>query len=364
MSESLSAGRAKGKRMPLYQQVVRTMRDSIGSGELSPGAMAPSESQLIAKFNVSSTTARRALNELAQEGLIRRVQGKGSFITELAGVRKTRHIGVLYNDLLELAGTFPTRALHGINRATQQHDAQAVLMQFGQIRQSNAPAEALRAMAEHYRLDAMLLLSPSPAIWLTEVLNAGMPIAAPNFAYERDDVISVTSNSQTAMNRLAKRFQQMGHKRVAALRGRFDPDLVEGVRLNSYELPQDMGIDWCQENYAYFEQRNVRDQVAQLLAQAERPTGFLCWGYEAALTVLDEVRQRGWKVPADISVGFLGVPPGPSQMTGEVVPIEEIAAAAVQRLIHALDSEVPVTTPDLFDCQPHEGSTLGPASTA
>lgn len=361
MAEAQSTGRTPRKRQPLYQQMVRSLRESIRQGELSPGSMAPSESELIARFRVSSTTARRALNELAQEGLVRRVQGKGSFITELAGVQATRHVGVLYHDLLELAGTFPTLALRGINEATERLDAQAVLMQFGQIRRSASPAAALRAMAEHYRLDAMLLLSPTPVSWLTEVLQSGMPVAAPNFAYDREDIISVTTNDQAAIARLVARFKELGHHNVAVLRGQFDPALVEGVRLSKPVLPVDAGIQWQVEHYAYFRQHDVRKHVAQVLANAQRPTAFLCWGYEAALTTVDELRQRGWRVPEDVSVAFVGVPPGPSQVSGEVVPIDAIAAAAVERLIGSVDASVAVTLPAVFEMNPQKGSTLGQA---
>lgn len=66
---------------PLYKFVSDTIIQRIVSGELPPGAMLPSEIDLGAELNVSQGTARKALIELEQKGIIDRRQGRGSFVT-------------------------------------------------------------------------------------------------------------------------------------------------------------------------------------------------------------------------------------------------------------------------------------------
>lgn len=66
---------------PLYQVVIDTIVARIATGELSPGAMLPSETQLGAELGVSQGTARKALMELEARKLVQRVQGKGTFVT-------------------------------------------------------------------------------------------------------------------------------------------------------------------------------------------------------------------------------------------------------------------------------------------
>ncbi|MAB07275.1 MAG: GntR family transcriptional regulator [Rhodobacteraceae bacterium] len=66
---------------PLYQVVIDTIVDRIASGELPSGAMLPSETQLGAELGVSQGTARKALIELEQRGLVQRAQGRGTFVT-------------------------------------------------------------------------------------------------------------------------------------------------------------------------------------------------------------------------------------------------------------------------------------------
>jgi DNA-binding GntR family transcriptional regulator len=65
---------------PLYQQVAAVLRTRIESGELPVGRALPSETQLMGEFGVSRITARHAVRLLADEGLVKVVQGRGVFV--------------------------------------------------------------------------------------------------------------------------------------------------------------------------------------------------------------------------------------------------------------------------------------------
>ena len=54
----------------------------ILSKEFQPDQKISSETELKEKYNVSSTTVVKALNELVAEGYVYRVQGKGTFVTK------------------------------------------------------------------------------------------------------------------------------------------------------------------------------------------------------------------------------------------------------------------------------------------
>jgi GntR family transcriptional regulator len=66
---------------PLYQQLYSLLRSRIEQGELNAGDAIPSEKQLMATYGLSRVTTRRALQLLADESLIIRQPGKGSFVT-------------------------------------------------------------------------------------------------------------------------------------------------------------------------------------------------------------------------------------------------------------------------------------------
>lgn len=70
--------------MPLYHRLYVILRDRIASGAYPEGAILPSEFELTAAFSVSRITAKRALDELATEGLVERVRGRGTTVTDRA----------------------------------------------------------------------------------------------------------------------------------------------------------------------------------------------------------------------------------------------------------------------------------------
>lgn len=65
---------------PLYEQIKTALRDQILAGGLRPGARLPTESALCEQYSVSRITVVKALNDLMQDGLIERIQGKGSIV--------------------------------------------------------------------------------------------------------------------------------------------------------------------------------------------------------------------------------------------------------------------------------------------
>ena len=54
----------------------------IENGELRPGEKVPSENALAQRYQVSRMTARRALTELVDEGILMRTQGLGTFVSD------------------------------------------------------------------------------------------------------------------------------------------------------------------------------------------------------------------------------------------------------------------------------------------
>ena len=65
-------------RMPLYHQLFMIMRGRIYSGEHAIDERLPSEQELCIEFGVSRITAKRALDELAEAGLVIRERGRGT----------------------------------------------------------------------------------------------------------------------------------------------------------------------------------------------------------------------------------------------------------------------------------------------
>ncbi|GIF54239.1 GntR family transcriptional regulator [Asanoa iriomotensis] len=67
--------------VPVYRQLVDSIRAAIESGEFQPGRPIPSVVQLVQTYGVARGTALKALRVLVDEGLVEIVQGRGAYVT-------------------------------------------------------------------------------------------------------------------------------------------------------------------------------------------------------------------------------------------------------------------------------------------
>jgi GntR family transcriptional regulator len=73
---------------PLHIMISRQLRDRMIGGLYQPGDQLPSEHRLMSEFKVSRITARRAIANLTQQGLVTVRRGKGVFV---ASQQKVTH---------------------------------------------------------------------------------------------------------------------------------------------------------------------------------------------------------------------------------------------------------------------------------
>src|SRR5919197_861205 len=101
-ADGISALFAERSPMPLYHRLYVILRDRIASGTHPEGSVLPSEAELTAAFGVSRITAKRALDELAAEGLVERVRGRGTTVmARPAALPGARPISASIDGLLE-----------------------------------------------------------------------------------------------------------------------------------------------------------------------------------------------------------------------------------------------------------------------
>lgn len=157
------------------QQVQDWLRAGIRNGQWRAGDRLPSEAELCARFAVSRMTANRALRELQFEGLVRREQGRGSFVAELSRV----------------AARLELRDLHADVTARGHHHEAEVLA----LRRQRASAEVAHALA----------LRPAAAVFFCQLLHREQgrplqlesrwvaPAAAPDFLAQDFTAITPTA---------------------------------------------------------------------------------------------------------------------------------------------------------------------------
>ena len=72
--------------VPLYYQIELQLREAIESGRYRAGDRLPTESELRRQYGVSRITVRTALHRLEEDGLVSTKRGRGTFVTDQAGI--------------------------------------------------------------------------------------------------------------------------------------------------------------------------------------------------------------------------------------------------------------------------------------
>src|SRR5512133_1373723 len=82
-----------------YAQLRETLSAAIRGGQWKPGSQLPAERELARLTRFSLGTVQRALRELADEGLLVRSQGSGTYVAEgRGGIDEPLHLRFLGRD--------------------------------------------------------------------------------------------------------------------------------------------------------------------------------------------------------------------------------------------------------------------------
>ena len=88
--------------IPLYKQISNLLWEKIRTHALPGGQKLPSETELMQEYSVSRITIRAAIKELVDDGLLQRLQGKGTFVCEPKKEYRARDTeGFSYSNILE-----------------------------------------------------------------------------------------------------------------------------------------------------------------------------------------------------------------------------------------------------------------------
>src|SRR5262245_6693928 len=98
---------SKDLPIPLYHQLKTLLLERIRTGEMKPNDRLPAEDELAAIHGVSKATVRQALNELAIAGVLRREQGRGTFVAEPKLAQGPREM-TSFTDEMRSRGLYPT----------------------------------------------------------------------------------------------------------------------------------------------------------------------------------------------------------------------------------------------------------------
>ena len=140
----------------LYEKTIAFILQYIDEHKLGAGDQLPTEAQLSSLAGVSLVTVRRALSELSSQGVVRREQGRGTFVARPRVNAETTKIGGLRHGLhLDARSKLQTRILSCGARGAGDCGSRAPRSFTGR---------------ERVGMSRLRLLNKRPMIWETSVI--------------------------------------------------------------------------------------------------------------------------------------------------------------------------------------------------
>lgn len=67
-------------RTPIYRQIVNSISDAVHTNVLKHNDHLPTEEELCSSFNISNIVVKQAYKELVDDGIVKRIRGKGTYV--------------------------------------------------------------------------------------------------------------------------------------------------------------------------------------------------------------------------------------------------------------------------------------------
>jgi GntR family transcriptional regulator, arabinose operon transcriptional repressor len=330
----------------LYAQLVAYFREQIMDGSLPVGARLPPELELAQQHRISRNTVRQAMSTLVHEGLLERVQGRGTFVRQDARLSTAveKRIGVT---LTYSGDQLNMELLIGIDQAAKGRGYQ-VSFSYSEERATQQVRDVERLRADRVAGMIIFPLSNETDNAVVAQLQAdNVPVVlVDRFLSERPTDYVVTDNWGGSY-RATEHLLILGHTRIAFLylaaadlRTTSVRDRWEGYRaaLRDHGLPYDERLVFACPTQGMVAED---DAYLAIINRQDRPSAVCLVNDMQAPSLYKAARRMGLCVPDDLAVvGFddlsFAVHLGPP-LTTIAQPRMEIGIRAAHTLIDRIE---------------------------
>lgn len=299
-------------------------------------SLATASKVLNGRSDVAASTRARVEALLDEHGYRRRIPAKPT----------ARLVELVFH---ELQSAWSIEIIRGVEDVAAAHGMSVALTQSGT---RHAPAEDwLEGVIQRRPVGVILVFSELPAIMRSALATRGIPFVIIDPAGDPPvGVPSVASANWNGGLAATRHLISLGHRRIAAITGP-DDMMCSHARLDGYRSAMTAAAlpirdEWVR--FGDFHAEGGARHAAELLDLAEPPTAIFAGSDLQALGVYDVARQRGVRIPDDLSVvGYDDIQLTEwvsPRMTTVLQPLEEMGREAA-RLAIRLASETELTTP-------------------
>jgi LacI family transcriptional regulator len=291
--------------IPRYIRIREAIIKRVESGDLKPGDQIPSLREMCQEYGVSSITARRALLDLLNEGIVERRGGLGAFVT--GTLRRARLavviIGYSESSWRRDSGSFG-QLVGGIASAAWEEEASLSVVPISDTTRANA---SLARLLRDQPIDGVLFRIAGEVDWsILEIpLTFGVEAVLIKRVAPGDSTPSVVPDAQRAGRIAVERLVRDGHQRIALVATTVSPDTYRDHRAGFEAAMRDAGLSINPDFMPSLARGTRQDgaaMTAPLLTLRKPPTAIVTNSDFLAAGVYESVAAAGLTIPRDISV--------------------------------------------------------------
>jgi DNA-binding LacI/PurR family transcriptional regulator len=274
------------------------------------GDRLPTYAEWCERLGVSLLTVQRAMGDLAKEGLVYRLHGKGCYVgRSLAdGPRPLSQVGLVFSASLTMLLREPylNQVLLGVLSACESRNIDLNILSI-RAASGRIPAAELAAQA-----DAVVLLSITNERYVQDFVATGVPLVLVDNYMPDLAVDAVTVDNAQALRTAVGHLLQLGHRRIAYISGRTrDPLTDTWVESSDTHERRDaylaeMAAAGLADAATVIESRGGDhaefENALALVRGPSGPSAVICFGAPVAAMLRARFAEAGVRVPRDVSV--------------------------------------------------------------
>lgn len=293
-------------KMPIYQQIKDIIREEIAQGKYNPGDILPSANQLAKLFSTSRNTAVKAINDLAHEGTIYCVQGKGSIVNDLRKKVTQRQvakkkssipdIGILISDFDDLNHPYFSRLLKGISEASKKIPCNLKTFCINNY--------SINDFVQNESFDGLIVATKLPQSSVLVLKQSNIPfVLAGNDVYG-EELLCVTGDSYRSTYEAIKYLHSLGHEKIAVFSGPTTSRSTPLAYMAYKHIMDELGLE---SDESFFRACDYGEDAGyeafqNLLLTGKVPTAIFAMEDNIAIGIIEAAEENSLKVPEDLSL--------------------------------------------------------------
>lgn len=299
---------------PKYRQVYDHLHTEIRQGRLQPGQALPTEVELIRSLGMSRNTVRQALAELENDGVIQRIQGRGTFVTTEQQRQARQQLDVFALIAPQLREGFYPSLVHGFEQASAGCQHQVVVSNSNNdVRHQG---DLVLQMIDRSVGGVALVpatATTTPAYQIRQLQEHKIPVVFCHRTVEGVLAPCVTWSGREVGQKAGMALRELGHTRIGYLfdhRSSLAIDYERGLRQAIEQHSSASGEVITVEYGKALSNKSASEAIAQaldaVLSGSGRPTAIFCGNQPDAEQVYLFAAKRNLRIPEDLSLIYFG----------------------------------------------------------